>query len=376
MLNPPYKADKRRDAEELEFVAGNLRCLHPGGVCVAIVPMQSALSQQGRIADWKRELLSKHTLDAVCSMPNELFFNSKVGVVSCVMVFTAHKPHPRNKKVFLGYFKDDGFKKLKIGGRQDADGRWEGIKQRWLEHYLNRRSAPGLSVNVALGADDEWVPEVFMETDYSLAADDLFEQTLHDYSTYLFRSRRLRLVSDDSIEPKYTRLRDPSAWRRFPLTDLFTVSGTTTTPPRDLAYCDPGSAPYVTTQATNNGVGGFYAHATEEGGVVTVDSAVAGYSAFQSGLLGIRPRREARPVVPHDAPNGDVPGDDSQHGAVPLQLRPEVRSEAPEARILAPALHKERRPGLALHRAVHRRPALLGEPARTRLKPPAALQRY
>lgn len=91
-----------------------------------------------------------------------------------------------------------------------------------------------------------------METDYSLAADDLFEQTLHDYSTYLFRSRRLRLVSDDSIEPKYTRLRDPSGWRRFPLTDLLTVSGTTTTPPRDLAYCDPGSAPYVTTQATNN----------------------------------------------------------------------------------------------------------------------------
>ena len=285
MLNPPYKADKRRDAEELEFVAGNLRCLHPGGVCVAIVPMQSALSQQGRIADWKRELLSKHTLDAVCSMPNELFFNSKVGVVSCVMVFTAHKPHPRNKKVFLGYFKDDGFKKLKIGGRQDADGRWEDTKQRWLEHYLNRQSTPGLSVNVALGAEDEWVPEVFMETDYSLAADHLFEQTLHDYSTYLFRSRRLRLVSDDSIEPKRTRLRDPSGWRRFPLTDLFTVSGTTTTPPRDLAYCDPGDAPYVTTQATNNGVGGFYAHATEEGGVVTVDSAVAGYSAFQSAAF-------------------------------------------------------------------------------------------
>ena len=218
-------------------------------------------------------------------MPNELFFNSKVGVVSCVMVFTAHKPHPRNKKVFLGYFKDDGFKKLKIGGRQDAEGRWEEIKQRWLEHYLNRRSTPGLSVNVELGAEDEWVPEVFMETDYSAVADALFEQTLHDYSTYLFHSRRLRLVSDDSIEPKRTRLRDPSGWRRFPLTDLFTVSGTTTTPPRDLAYFDPGSAPYVTTQATNNGVGGFYAHATEEGGVVTVDSAVAGYSAFQSAAF-------------------------------------------------------------------------------------------
>lgn len=282
LLNPPYKADKRRDTEELEFVAGNLRCLHLGGICVAIVPMQSALSQQGRVADWKREILSKHTLDAVCSMPNELFFNSKVGVVSCVMVFTAHKPHPQNKRVFLGYFKDDGFKKLKIGGRQDVEGRWEEIKQEWLEHYLNRRSTPGLSVNVALGAEDEWVPEVFMETDYSVVADELFEQTLHDYATYLFRSRRLRLVSDDSIESKRTRLRDHSRWRKFRLTDLFAVSGTTTTPPRDLEYCEPGRDPYVTTQATNNGVGGFYAHATEDGGVITVDSAVVGYSAYQS----------------------------------------------------------------------------------------------
>ena len=282
LLNPPYKADKKRDVEELAFVACNLRSLHPGGTCVAIVPMQSALSQHGSIADWKRDLLSRHTLEAVCSMPNELFFNSKVGVVSCVMVFTAHKPHPKNKEVFLGYFKNDGFEKRKIGGRQDVEGRWECIKETWLEHYLNRRTTPGLSVNVTLGFADEWVPEAYMETDYSHVGDDLFENTLHDYSTYLFHSRQRSAVSDDSAGRERIPLYDPSGWRGFRLTDLFRVTGTKTTPPRDLEYYRLGDSPYVTTQATNNGVGGTYEHFTEDGGVITVDSAVVGYCAYQA----------------------------------------------------------------------------------------------
>ena len=282
MLNPPYKADKKRDVEELEFVACNLRCLHPGGVCVAIVPMQSALAQQGRIAELKRHLMSRHTLEAVCSMPNELFFNSKVGVVSCVMVFTAHKAHPKEKRVFLGYFKDDGFEKRKIGGRQDVEGRWEAIRQVWLEHYLNRRSTPGLCVNAALGAEDEWVPESYMETDYAALCDGMFETTLHDYATFLFRSRERPAVSNDRSARKGVALRDPSGWRRFNLPDLFDVSGTATTPPRELQYLSSGAHPYITTQATNNGVGGFYSHATEDGGVIAVDSAVVGCCTYQA----------------------------------------------------------------------------------------------
>ena len=281
MLNPPYKADKKRDIEELEFVACNLRSLCPGATCVAIVPMQAALAQHGRIVEWKRKLLQEHTLEAVCSMPDELFFNSKVGVVSCVMIFTAHRPHPKEKRVFLGYFKDDGFEKRKIGGRQDAEGRWQEIKRTWLEHYLNRLATPGLSVTATLDAEDEWAAEVYMETDYASVTDQLFEDTLHGYSTYLFHSRRLGSVGDGRIEPRDARLKDRASWRQFALTDLFDVAGTATTPPRELAYHQRGAFPYVTTRAANNGVEGFYDVPTEDGGVITVDSAVVGFCAYQ-----------------------------------------------------------------------------------------------
>ncbi len=43
-----------------------------------------------------------------------------------------------------------------------------------------------------------------------------------------------------------------------------------------------GLYPYVTTQATNNGVGGFYDFCTEKGNILTVDSAVFGYCSYQA----------------------------------------------------------------------------------------------
>ncbi|PIZ44869.1 hypothetical protein COY31_01610 [Candidatus Wolfebacteria bacterium CG_4_10_14_0_2_um_filter_39_18] len=71
-------------------------------------------------------------------------------------------------------------------------------------------------------------------------------------------------------------------WKSFNLTDLFKISGSETTPLLELEEYGRGNYPYVTTQATNNGVEGFYNFYTEDGGVLTVDSAVLGYCSYQS----------------------------------------------------------------------------------------------
>ena len=287
LLNPPYKSDKKNDIEELEFVLNNLECLQQGGTCVAIVPMQCALATRGRIGLLKRRIMEKHTLEAVFSMPDELFFNSDVGVVSCVMAFTAHRPHPANKEAYLGYCKDDGFVKRKTTGRSDLHGRWEGVKRRWLDHYVNKREAPGLGVKKRLGAEDEWVAEAYMETDYSKVTPDLFIDALYAYSAYLFSNRIVESASSESLASAGSgESLDAREWEAFPLSDLFGISGTRTTLYRDLEPADARSGyPYVTTQATNNGVKGFcdsWTEAVGEGGVLTIDSAVAGYCAWQN----------------------------------------------------------------------------------------------
>ena len=286
-LNPPYKADKKKDTDELEYVLNNLECLIPGGQCTAIVPMQSALAKKGNVAEKKRRLMAKHTLECVLSMPNELFFNSDVGVVSCIVVFTAHRPHPGNKEVFLGYYKDDGFVKRKGLGRVDAKNKWGKVKVDWLDKFVNRIEEPGLSVNVKLNDTDEWVAEAYMETDYSQISDDLFERSLLDYSTYQFSNKICTSVSDLCAHTHHTHHRAPSltlnhiSWNWFEITDLFTVKGSKTTSILELEAFGSGKFPYVTTQATNNGVAGFFSHYTEEGGVLTADSAVVGYCSYQ-----------------------------------------------------------------------------------------------
>ncbi len=188
-LNPPYKANKKTDTDEYEFILNNLECLVDGGTCVAIVPMQSALATKGKVLEFKEKILKNHTLDAVLSMPDELFFNSKVGVVSCVMVITAHKPHPRNKETYFGYYKNDGFVKRKIHGRYDAFGVWDEIKEKWISHFLNRKQEAGFSINKVVCADDEWVAEAYMETDYSTLKDEDFEDGILNYVTFLHSNK-------------------------------------------------------------------------------------------------------------------------------------------------------------------------------------------
>jgi type I restriction-modification system DNA methylase subunit len=199
-LNPPYKANKKTDTDELEFVLNNLECLVDGGICVAIVPAQSALSQSGKVYEFKKKLLKKHTLEAVLSMPDELFFNSKVNVVTCIMIFTAHKPHPKNKETYFGYYKDDGFVKRKNKGRIDALGKWQNIKEIWLSYYYNRKAAAGMSVNKAVTADMEWLAESYMDTDYSNLASELFEGAVLNYMSFLMNNQLLDKVTEADDE--------------------------------------------------------------------------------------------------------------------------------------------------------------------------------
>ena len=281
LLNPPYKADKKKDKEELEFVLNNLNRLQQNGICIAILPMQSALSTKGNVVTLKEKIMASHTLEAVLSMPDELFFNSKVGVVTCVMIFTAHHPHPNKKLTYFGYYKDDGFLKRKAKGRADYLNKWNEIKDAWVSHYMNGIEQTGFSINKCVGPKDEWAVESYMETDYSCLSREMFETTLANYSTYLFQNKIKRSVSDASCNDRERSI-ETSNWEWVNLSEIFTIKGSKTTSLIELEEIGTGKFPYVTTQATNNGVGGFYDYATEDGEVLTVDSAVVGYCSYQS----------------------------------------------------------------------------------------------
>ena len=116
-------------------------------------------------------------------MPPELF-NPAASVPPCVMVWTAHVPHPKGHKTFFGYYRDDGFVKRKPLGRIDAFDRWKDIKAEWLDLYRSKAEKPGLSVMRALGHKDEWVAEAYMETDYSQLTEADFERKMKEYIAF------------------------------------------------------------------------------------------------------------------------------------------------------------------------------------------------
>jgi hypothetical protein len=258
----------------------NLDCLVDGGTCIAIGPMQKALATSGSVYEYKKKLLDKHTLEAVLSMPDELFFNSKVNVVTCVMIITAHKKHPLNKKTYLGYYKDDGFIKRKIQGRFDGFGKWAETKQRWITSFINREDEAGFSINEIVTAKDEWCAEAYMETDYSSLTEKDFEDTVFQYVAFLFSNRLADFVVKSSLID-FAYIIDNTKWVEYSFSTLFHITGTKTTPLNVLNEYGAGIYPYITTQATNNGTEGFYDYFTENGNVLTVDSAVLGYCSYQ-----------------------------------------------------------------------------------------------
>lgn len=71
------------------------------------------------------------------------------------------------------------------------------------------------------------------------------------------------------------------SWTNFDLNYLFKITGSQTTPILELEEYGDGKYSYVTTQATNNGVEDFYDFYTEEGNILTIDSAVLGYCSYQ-----------------------------------------------------------------------------------------------
>ncbi|MBA3510361.1 N-6 DNA methylase [Sphingomonas sp.] len=177
-LNPPY--DVGEDGQ-LEFIENALACLQPGGRCAAVVQMSCVTSSNAKTVAVRERLLASHTLTGVFSLPDDLFH--PVGVITCAMVFDAHKPHPKGFKTFFGYFKDDGFRKTKHMGRVNK-GRWEKIKARWLDAYVNREKVPELSVLQPVSATDEWCAEAYMETDYSKITKADFLKTVRDYAIH------------------------------------------------------------------------------------------------------------------------------------------------------------------------------------------------
>lgn len=187
LINPPYSQKKKKNGKkqsgnnhsELEFVERALEILVKDGLLACIVPMSCAIGTKYK--DERDRLFRNHTLLAVFSMPDDVFYPS--GVNTCIMIWKAHTSHKKNIETFFGYYKNDGFEKKKKLGRVDT-GTWSKIEKEWLAGYRNKEIKDGFSALKAVDVMDEWLCEAYMKTDFSKLQQSDFEKTIRKFLAY------------------------------------------------------------------------------------------------------------------------------------------------------------------------------------------------
>ena len=302
MINPPY-SQKKSGEEELAFVKKMLDALIIGGIGIAIIPQSCVMTSNKQNNSLKNDILKKHRLKAVMSMPDELFGDS-ANTVTCIVIFEAHKRHNENRASWFGYFKYDGFEKIRNKGRVDFKNIFKDeIKNKWLNAYFNKTESIGFSILKNISEKDEWLVESYMKTDYNKLTKNVFENTIKKYITYLFYNDLSENISTKR-ESNTTIELNIENWEIFKIEDIFDIKGSKTTPKRILQEIGEGSFPYITTSSVNNGVENFYNYSTEDGNVLVIDSAVKGFCSYQERKFSasdhvekLTPKFEMNPYV-------------------------------------------------------------------------------
>lgn len=213
LMNPPYNGqrihlpksyvdtwqkDKKEDPSKglyfVKYIADILNSINHQAKLAVLLPVACAIGTSGEIAKLKNQILEENTLDAVFTLPNEIFYPG-ASASACCMIFKIGTKHNdvSNPDTFFGYYKEDGFKKKKNLGRVEqidantGKSKWVEIEKEWIELYRNRKAVDGLSATHKVSGDDEWLCEAYMKTDYTKLTERDFQQTINDYLAYLVK---------------------------------------------------------------------------------------------------------------------------------------------------------------------------------------------
>jgi len=113
-LNPPFSQEGE---PERDFINIALECLEPEGVLAVVV--KAGIFADDDNKNWRREFIRKHTLLAVISLPEDLFYPT--AAPTSILLAKAHVPQKANDTIFMSRIWNDGFEKLK-GRRVEING--------------------------------------------------------------------------------------------------------------------------------------------------------------------------------------------------------------------------------------------------------------
>lgn len=185
MMNPPYSQGSKANPSlyEISFVEHLLDSLAEDARAVVIIPQSSLTGKTKDEQNYKESILKHHTLEGVITLSGDTFYG--VGTNPCIAVFTAYKPHPKDKECKFIDFKDDGFKVAPHIGLIETEYAKD-KKQHLLDVWFDRIEAPTkFCVKSTIEATDEWLHAFYYFND-EIPTEADFDKTIADYLTFEF----------------------------------------------------------------------------------------------------------------------------------------------------------------------------------------------
>ena len=271
LMNPPF-ALNASDEREYEFVEHALRQTEDGGLLFAVLPAP-VLVKSGQPLVWRRDrLLPNHTLRAVVSFPEDLFYPG-VSMDTVGIVVEKGRPHRDSDEVIWARVARDGY--VKVKGKRLASTRAandlaaitesvvSGVRRR--SHTI--QSVPALVKKAALDRDDDLVellPQVYLDEPVPSVADirSDIEHAIREYLSLVIRSADYQTFREalEQVEPTEPPSDEPDGFRSMSLVELFGPLGESIVKGsiHALNVVEPGTTPVVSSSTDYNGIMGFY----------------------------------------------------------------------------------------------------------------------
>lgn len=187
MMNPPYSLRKNKSTahlSEINFVKHLLDSLGDNARCGVIVPQSTMIGKNKEDKDIKKEILKSHTLEGVITLNGDTTFY-RIGTMPCIALFTANKPHQKDKRCKFINFEDDGYELRKHTGIVKTERAIE-RKEYLLKCWNDEIDAPTkFMVKSKIEDDDEWLHAFYYFND-EIPHDEDFQTTISDYMSFEF----------------------------------------------------------------------------------------------------------------------------------------------------------------------------------------------
>ena len=263
LMNPPYSQGGK--LSEMNFIKHLLDSLADNAKCAVIVPQSVMAGKTEDDKSIKKEIYKKHTLEGVITLNPETFHG--VGNRVCIGIFTAHQPHPENKRSKFINFEDDGYVVNRHVGLVKTERAIE-RKKHLLECWKYDKDAESsFMVKTKVTPEDEWLHAFYYFND-EIPPKDNFKRTLKDYISFEFK---MILDDKDYLFNEYSEYTDNTpldkleyndipelnekTWSEFYIHDIFDniQRGKRLIKARFI----DGNMPFISSSAVKNGIDTF-----------------------------------------------------------------------------------------------------------------------